>query len=143
MAESQNEGLVRRFFDKLNAEDLEGLRTLLHPQATWKPMAKSDIPGAGVHTGHKGIIDEFLKPVRGLFEGKDPQNSIQTLFSKGDQVVAETHGTGRFKNGKTYDNRYCWVCRFAGDQVGDAIVEVRAYLDSAMVAWAVTRNERR
>ena len=109
MADSPNEALVRKFFDKLNAEDLEGLRTILHPQATWKPMSNSDIPGAGVHTGHKGIIDEFLKPVRGLFEGKDPQNSIQTLFGKGNQVVAETHGTGRFRNGKTYDNRYCWV----------------------------------
>jgi len=59
MAESHNEGLVRRFFEKLNAEDLEGLRTLLHPQATWKPMSKSDIPGAGVHTGHKGSSTSF------------------------------------------------------------------------------------
>jgi hypothetical protein len=84
MADSQNEALVRRFFDKLNAEDLEGLRPILHPQATWTPMSKSDIPGAGVHVGHKGIIDEFLKPVRGLFEGKDPQNSTETLFGKQD-----------------------------------------------------------
>ena len=80
MADSRNEALVRQFFDKLNAEDLEGLRTILHPQATWKPMSNSDIPGAGVHVGHKGIIDEFLKPVRGLFEGKDPQNSIRDVI---------------------------------------------------------------
>ena len=101
MADSPNEALVRQFFARLNAEDLEGLRTILHPQATWKPMSNSDIPGAGVHVGHKGIIDDFLKPVRGLFEGKDPQNSIETLFGKGNQVVAETHGTGRFRNGKS------------------------------------------
>jgi uncharacterized protein len=131
MADSHNEALVRQFFAKLNAEDLEGLRTLLHPQATWKPMAKADadIPGAGVHHGHKGIIDEFLKPVRGLFEGKDPQNSIQTLFSKGDQVVAETHGTGRFKNGKTYDNRYCWVVDVKDGQ----IFAIREYMDTAYI----------
>ena len=129
MAESHNEAVVRRFFEKLNAEDLEGLRPILHPQATWKPMSKSDIPGAGVHVGHKGIIDEFLKPVRGLFEGKDPQNSIQTLFGKGDQVVAETHGTGRFKNGKTYDNRYCWVVDIKDGQ----IFAIREYMDTAYI----------
>src|SRR5258705_7302425 len=29
-----------------------------------------------------------------------------------------------------FDNRYCWVCRFAGGE----IAQVRAYLDSALVA---------
>jgi uncharacterized protein len=38
-----------------------------------------------------------------------------------------------------FDNRYCWVCRF----IGDTIVQVRACLDSAMVAYTVLRNERR
>ena len=46
MADSPNEALVRKFFENLNAEDPEGLRTILHPQATWKPMSNSDIPGA-------------------------------------------------------------------------------------------------
>jgi uncharacterized protein len=34
-------------------------------------------------------------------------------------------------------HRYCWVCRFEGD----TIVEVRAYLDSMMVAYTILRNE--
>ncbi len=32
----------------------------------------------------------------------------------------------------------CWVCRFEGD----TIVEVRAYLDSIMVAYTILRNEQ-
>jgi len=31
-----------------------------------------------------------------------------------------------------------WVCRFDGD----VIVQVRAYLDSRMVAYTIPRNER-
>ena len=39
--------------------------------------------------------------------------------------------------GAAFANRYCWVCRFEGDLV----VEVRAYLDSMMVAYTILRNE--
>ena len=40
------------------------------------------------------------------------------------------------KNGLKFDNRYCWVCRF----VKGTIVEVRAYLDSALVARLFDEN---
>jgi uncharacterized protein len=47
--------------------------------------------------------------------------------------------TSKTNEGAEFANRYCWVCRFE-DEV---IVEVRAYLDSAMVAYTVLRNEAR
>ena len=133
-ADTPNEALVLEFFARLNAEDLEGLRPLLHPEATWIPMTKSDIPGAAVHTGRKGIIDEFLVPVRGLFEGKDPQNEINTLISKGNIVAAETHGTGRMINGKTYDNRYCWIVEIRDG----TIFAIREYMDTAYIQSLVS-----
>jgi uncharacterized protein len=34
------------------------------------------------------------------------------------------------------DNRYCWVCGFTGSE----IVQVRAYLDSALVARPFEEN---
>ena len=36
-----------------------------------------------------------------------------------------------------FANDYCWVCRFDGD----IIVEVRAHVDSMMVAYTILRNE--
>ena len=128
-AESPNEQLVRRFIELLNAEDLDGLRPILHEQATWTPMTSQQIPGAGAHVGHKGIIDDFLRPVRGLFEGKDPQNSIGALFGKGDMVACETHGTGTFTSGKTYDNRYAWLIEVRDGK----IFEIREYMDTAYI----------
>ncbi len=128
-AELPNEKLVEAFFDKLNDEDLEGLRPLLHPEATWTPMSTSDIPGAGAHVGHKGIIDEFLAPVRGLFEGKDPHNTIHSLFSKGNLVACETHGVGKLTNGKTYDNHYAWMIEVKDGQ----IFAIREYMDTAFI----------
>jgi len=128
-AETPNEKLVEQFFETLNAEDLDGLRPLLHPDAVWTPMSNQDIPGAGAHKGHKGIIDEFLAPVRGLFEGKDPHNTITSLFSKGDLVACETHGVGKFTNGKTYDNRYAWLVEIKDGK----IFAIREYMDTAYI----------
>ncbi len=128
-AESPNEQLVRRFIECLNNEDLEGLRPILHEEADWSPMSTQDIPGAGAHVGHKGIIDDFLRPVRGLFEGKDPQNQINSLFSKGNMVACETHGTGKLKNGKTYDNHYAWLVEVKDGR----IFRIREYMDTAFI----------
>lgn len=129
--ESKNEILVRRFFDEaLNSGDLEKIRACFHPDATWTPMAQTAIPGAGVHRGRKGIVDEFLAPVRGLFVDGDPKNTIENLFGKGAIVAVETHGTGTFRNGRPYDNRYAWIVEIKDDM----IFAIREYMDTAYIA---------
>jgi hypothetical protein len=42
------------------------------------------------------------------------------------------------RTGLKYDNRFAWVTRWNTDGI---IVEVRAYLDSALVNMAITENE--
>jgi|SRR5271167_469054 len=51
-------------------------------------------------------------------------------------AVVEVRSLATAKNGLRFDNRYCWVCRFADGK----IVEVRAYLDSALVAQLFEEN---
>jgi hypothetical protein len=63
---TQSEAVVRRFFELLNAEDLEGVRTLLTEDGAWLPQAR-DMPGAGEYRGRNVVVDEFLTPIRGLF----------------------------------------------------------------------------
>jgi len=58
------------------------------------------------------------------------QLHVEHALASGDWAVVELHSLATAKNGLRFDNRYCWVCRFSGDK----IVEVRAYLDSALVA---------
>lgn len=64
---------------------------------------------------------------------------LRALHLDGDVAIAELHALSTTREGAPFDNTYCWVCRFEDE----TIVEVRAYLDSAMVAYAVARNERR
>ena len=66
---------------------------------------------------------------------------VVALHVAGEITVAELHATSTTLDGAPFDNDYCWVCRFDAADPGARIVQVRAYLDSAMVAWTVTRNE--
>jgi uncharacterized protein len=61
---------------------------------------------------------------------------VEHALVSGDWAVVELHSLATAKNGFRFDNRYCWVCRFSGDK----IVEVRAYLDSALVARLFQEN---
>ena len=92
-AETESEQLVLRFFATLSAGDLEGVRRMLHEQATWEAKVRS-VPGAGVHRGPAGIVDEFLKPIRGLFRPGDPKILVDTIASRGNFVMIESHSGG-------------------------------------------------
>ncbi|MCA1224287.1 nuclear transport factor 2 family protein [Streptomyces sp. 8L] len=67
---------------------------------------------------------------------------LQRLYEDGDTAIVELLATSMTNDGAPFDNEYCWICRFDGEGPDALIVEVRAYLDSAMVAYAVARNER-
>jgi uncharacterized protein len=121
--------VVRSFFARLNAEDLEGIRTLLTEDAAWLPQARN-IPGAGEYRGRNVIVDQFLAPIRGLFAAGSPRNEILSIASNGSLVLVETHGTGNLKDGRPYDNRYAWAFEVRGGKVA----EIREYMDSHYIA---------
>ena len=64
------------------------------------------------------------------------QLHVTSLITSGDWAVVELQSMAVAKNGLRFDNRYCWVVRFAGGK----IVEVRAYLDSALVQRLFDEN---
>lgn len=127
-AETPSERLAREFFETLSTGDLEVLRPLLHEDASWEATGRS-IPGAGITRGRDKIIDEFLAPVRGLFEPGDPKIRINRIFSKGEWVAAETEASGKLSNGKDYHNRYAWVIEIRDDK----IYALREYMDTAYI----------
>jgi ketosteroid isomerase-like protein len=70
----------------------------------------------------------FEKLAKVLPQGTQLQ--VEHTLVSGDWAVVELRSLASAQNGLRFDNRYCWVCRFSADK----IVEVRAYLDSALVA---------
>jgi uncharacterized protein len=132
MTDIKNTDLVREFFATLSNGDLETLRTLIHPNGSWEVMAVS-VPGAGLTAGGDAVIDEFLMPVRGMFEPGDPKIEVKRTFSAGDLVCAETEARGMLSNGNAYHNRYAWVIEIKDGKV----CHLREYMDTAYIASVV------
>lgn len=126
---SQNEASAVRFFEVLSSGDLQLLKTFFTEDAVWTVIPVS-IPGSGAHVGKVAICDEFLAPVRGMFNPGDPKLAVTNVFGKGTNVAVETHTTGGFPDGKKYDNRYCWILVFEGELVK----AVREYMDGGYVS---------
>jgi ketosteroid isomerase-like protein len=128
-ADTDNERLVLEFFSVLSAGNFARLSEMLHDEATWTPMIRG-IPGAGVHRGKSGIIDEFLVPVRGMFRPGDPKTTVDTICSKGSLVLTESRGSGQVADGRPYENQYAWAFEIRDGK----ILAVREYMDSLYVA---------
>ncbi|RSS79382.1 nuclear transport factor 2 family protein [Streptomyces sp. WAC06614] len=93
-------------------------------------------PLAGRYRGKEAFLDATFRRLAGVLKG-GARLKVEHLHVDGDVTVAELLSTSVTEEGAPFANRYCWVCRFDGD----TIVEVRAYLDSAMVAYTVLRGE--
>ncbi|MGH8138371.1 MAG: nuclear transport factor 2 family protein [Steroidobacteraceae bacterium] len=127
-AMTESEQLVLRFFATLSAGDLERVRIMLHQEATWKPQMRS-VPGAGIHRGPGGIVDDFLTPIRGLFRRGDPKIIIDTIASRGPLVMLESHSGGCLADGRPYENLYAWAIEIKDGK----IYALREYFDSHYV----------
>jgi hypothetical protein len=64
------------------------------------------------------------------------QLHVTNALVSGDWAVVELESSATAKNGLRFDNKYCWVTRFADGE----IVEVRAYLDSALAPRLFDEN---
>jgi uncharacterized protein len=82
------------------------------------------------------FIDATFDRLDGVLRG-GVKLEVDHLYVDGDTTIAELLSTSTINEGASFDNRYCWVCRFDGEM----IVEVRAYLDSMMVDYTIRRNE--
>ena len=67
---------------------------------------------------------------------KGAQLRVTNTIVATSTAVVELVSDATARNGMRFDNHYCWVVRFDAER----IVEVRAYLDSAMVAELFRQN---
>ena len=127
------EDYVRRIFKGLEQGDGASFFEHVDDKVDW--IVEGTHPLAGHYKSKSDFVaGTFAKLAKVLPNGA--QLVVEHLIVKDDQAVVELHSLATAKNGLKFDNRYCWVCRF----VNRTIVEVRAYLDSALVARLFAEN---
>ena len=121
-ADLQN-GRTDVFFDHV-AEDVN-----------WTVMGTHPLAGT-YHTKADFLAHTFARLNKLLKEGVILR--VTNLLVDSDTAVVELQSLSTALNGKPFNNRYCWIARFSNG----TIVEVRAYLDSALVQRLIDENER-
>jgi uncharacterized protein len=124
---------VRQIFLNLESGDGKGFFDHVAEDVDW--IVEGTHPLAGhYHTKADFLARTFDELAKVLPQGA--QLHVEHLLISDDWAVVELHSEATAKNGLRFDNRYCWVCRFADG----TIVEVRAYLDSTLVARLFEEN---
>jgi ketosteroid isomerase-like protein len=124
---------VREVFKHLESGDGKGFFDHVADNVDW--IVEGTHPLAGhYHSKADFLAHTFEKLAKVLPQGA--QLHTEHALVSGDWAVVELHSLATAKNGMRFDNRYCWICRF----VNGTIVEVRAYLDSALVARLFEEN---
>jgi ketosteroid isomerase-like protein len=100
----------------------------------WTVMGHHPLAGT-YHTKADFLAHTFARLDKILKEGVVLR--VTNILVGGDSAAVEMESLSTALNGKPFDNRYCWIVHFSEG----TIVEVRAYLDSALVQRLIDENE--
>jgi ketosteroid isomerase-like protein len=124
---------VREIFKGLENGDGAAFFQHVADDVDWTVMGTHPLAGH-YRTKAAFVAGTFAKLNRVLPHGT--RLHVEHLLVKDDQAVVELHSEATARNGMRFDNRYCWVVYFRDD----VIVQVRAYLDSVLVARLFEEN---
>jgi len=92
---------------------------------------------SGTYRGKASLVNDLLRPVSRCLRGNFKATLVRVVFED-DVLVLETKGEGNTaKNGKPYNNEYCWVCRVKNGKLTD----VTEYADMELIASALVVDE--
>jgi ketosteroid isomerase-like protein len=125
---------VRSLFSCLERGDSDSFFSHVADTVHWTVMGTH--PLAGTYHDKKTFIQSTFHRLNRVLRDGVRLRVTHVLVSR-DTAAVELEALSTAVNGRPFANKYCWICRFSGD----VIVEVRAYLDSALVRQVLEENE--
>lgn len=125
---------LERLFAHLERGDSDAFFAHVADDVAWTVMGTHPLAGAyhDKRTFRAATFERLDRLVRGGIRLR-----LVDVLVQPPRAAVELVAEATASNGRPFDNRYCWVLRFDGGR----IVEVRAYLDSALVQQLVDENE--
>ena len=118
---------VRSFVRAVGDRDWERLADLLAEDLSWTLMSY-ELPGPGTMDRDSAL--RLLPGMLAAFADDSPRMELGLMVAEGDWVVVESEGTGSFRSGTPYRNRYAIVC----EVVEGRVRTVREYMDTGHMA---------
>ncbi len=128
-----SEAYVRSIFKHLEEGDGAAFFERVADDVDW--TVEGTHPLAGRYNSKSAFLSHTFAKLGKVLPGGTQLHVVGKLLS-GDWVVVELASMATARNGMRFDNKYCWLLRFSNEM----IVEVRAYLDSALVTRLFDEN---
>ena len=127
---TENKQLLQHVFAELAAGNAQPFTDILSDQVQWTITGTT--AWSRTFVGKAAVLAELLTPLRARIAGRI-QVTADRFIAEGDFVVVEARGRSTTRQGKPYNNSYCWIYRFTNGEV----MELTEYLDTALVADAL------
>ncbi|WP_437755458.1 nuclear transport factor 2 family protein [Sorangium sp. So ce1389] len=122
-----NKQQMQQVLTALASGDFAPFRACMADDLVWTVTGTT--PLSRTYVGKADVLDHLLKPLAALLDG--PFRMVtDRVTAEGDVVVVEGRGQNRLRDGRPYENTYCWVCRFEGGRLR----ELTEYMDTDLVA---------
>ncbi|QHT71792.1 nuclear transport factor 2 family protein [Rhodocytophaga rosea] len=126
MSVIENKHLMQEIFSELSRGNDQPFIEAMAEDMQWIWMGSGQ--WSKVFDGKKVIVDQLWSAVRTTLV--PPYKAIAHRFiADEDYVVVEASGQNTTPDGKTYNNKYCWVCRIWAGKIH----ELREYMDTDLV----------
>jgi len=126
MRTEENKRLMEQVFAELAGGNSQALVEVMADDVEWHVTGTTKF--SRTYRGKQTLINELVGPLFSLLADRFVWVA-QRILADGDYVVVECQGKSTTKTGRSYNNKYCLVCR-----MGDGkIKEVTEYMDTQLV----------
>jgi uncharacterized protein len=126
---------VKSIFEALANGDAPTFFNNVADDVSWR-VTGTDNPLSGNYTSKSEFVAKTFQRLGKLMDGP-MKLAVVNVIVDGNMAAVELKANAKAKSGSDFANEYCWVCRFENEK----IVQVRAYLDSALVKRVIEENE--
>ncbi|HEY6006012.1 MAG TPA: nuclear transport factor 2 family protein [Anaeromyxobacter sp.] len=130
MSATENKELLRRIFAALDEGDGRPFVEAMDDRFRWTITGSSR--WSRTWDGKMAVLGELFPALRARIDGRI-RTTAHRFVAEGDLVVVEARGSNRTRDGKRYDNAYCYVFRVAGGK----LLELTEYMDTELAGSAL------
>lgn len=126
MSKATSKTIVLAFFEAANKGDMETCTQLFSDDLVWTDIGSTRF--AGRYEGKACVLENLIGPLFSQLEA-GIFSTIKNVICEGDQVVVQSVGSAKTREGVPYENEYCQIFTVRDGK----IAEVVEYCDTALV----------
>ena len=130
MGAAENKQLVQQIFVGLSTGDSRLFVDSMADDFRWNVSGTTK--WSKTYDGKRAVLTELFGTLRSRIDGQI-RTTGSRFIAEGDFVVVEARGNNTTKEGKPYNNAYCFVFRVEGGK----LKEVTEYMDTELVTAAL------